>query len=858
MNTHGHHRAADEAGLPRLKEAFADLGVQGVNLTAFYFGNWLTDLSQLRDPDIARSLSSLARDVPERLANSVGSIIAGLHSFIDSNIHKSDFDFSPETAATPGDSDRLVENTKAALYEATGQAASDWSKAMQQLLMSFAALGATGWDELATALVKFKAYAKFVYPDPKAQRPSLDLRVFLNLFDRNFTQYSPHEHLDRPHCSVGLDPNCCKSWGRYLATHPDRLYASKLATDEHAIGSDGSSIYAYLEEDRRVVSAALAVIDRDWASRYFTKSVDYNTDLQFHQGLADFGHALHAIEDFFAHSNFIEHAATARGGEYLKQQLYKRDQTGGLPSLEQTRGDFETTKVFRRLKRFTPDIEEQEKFAGWTFLTEEHSVVTGYFDRSDTLISVIHILEEVFDFARPKDTLDIFSDYVNEYLDDRSNELIEPMNKIIATAKQQPAEGKLSTDLRVILDHYTENRKLKQLDFAAARLDILATIRAKGRFYRVPDEILDVVATLVFRLANEALVDARTGRVVWNLYQLIKTIVEIYENPLGFLAEPLIITKRKGAWFNLKFAGKWLHKIFFDAQFDTLRFKLRTELHAMLGGYRIGSHSQLAKDYDDEALYPQAFNCARALHWYVVDTMCRWTDQTWLKQASDDSKWVDWDELLGHFLRHPRMYTAEDVSKSGLMELVGYEKYEVASEGETFRTIAATKLARSPIDGSLRYGSYEEFLVANLYLDQDRLFRVSPIGGGTVVDEAAVAELVAATGMGTRVANGRSYSLRQGLILWFPFTVDVEMEQLESSLWFTDVMDLTTEEWRRQTAAYADAKSRMSRPPYQYHQPQYFGANGKKSGSAAQDEFVRDGTTLRDALAERYNAPGKC
>lgn len=112
--------------------------------------------------------------------------------------------------------------------------------------------------------------------------------------------------------------------------------------------------------------------------------------------------------------------------------------------------------------------------------------------------------------------------------------------------------------------------------------------------------------------------------------------------------------------------------------------------------------------------------------------------------------------------------------------------------------------------------------------------------------------------MGTRVANGRSYSLRQGLILWFPFTVDVEMEQLESSLWFTDVMDLTTEEWRRQTAAYADAKSRMSRPPYQYHQPQYFGANGKKSGSAAQDEFVRDGTTLRDALAERYNAPGKC
>jgi hypothetical protein len=855
MNPQGHHRIADEAGLPRLRQAFADVGVRDINLTAFYFGNWLTDLSQVRDPNIARLLSDLARDITERLRNSVGSIVAGIHSFIESNIHESDA--PPEAGGTLDGSQRWVRNVKAALYRAVDQAAIDWIEAMHRLLMGLSELGPAGLDELATAGVKFIAYAKFAHPDPNAQRPGLDFRVFLKLFERNFTQYWPHEHLDRPSCGAGFDPSCCESWGRYLTTDPERLYASKLANAEHAIGSDASSTYAYLEEDRRVASAALAVIDRDWASRYFTESSDYNTDLQFHQGLADFGHALHAIEDFFAHSNFIEHAAAASGPQYLKQQLYNRDRIGGTTSqtrsvLEQSRGDFAATKIFRRLKRFTPDVEEVENRTGWAFVPEERSVVTGYFDIWDTLISLLHALEELFDFEEPEKTRKPLSDYIERYKEDRLDELIEPITDIVETVKQQTIEGKLRKDLRVLLAYYTEHRGLSELDRDSARRSILTTITDQRLFRGVPAAILDVVVTLVFYLANDALVRAQIGRVTLNLYQLIKTINEIIKNPLEFLTEPL------GMGFDLKFAASWIYKIHFDDRFDTLRFELRTKLHAMLGGYRIGSHSLLAKDYDNEPLHRQAFNCARALHWYVVDTMCRWTDQTWLKQASDDSKWVDWDELLGHFLRHPHEYISEGVSKPSHMELIGYEKYEVASEGETFRTIAATKHARSHIDGSLRYGSYDEFLVANLYLDQGRIFRVSSVGGGTVVDEAAVAEIVAATGMGARVANGRSYSLRIGLILWFPFTVDVELERLESSLWFTDVMDLTTEEWQRQMAAYADAKSLMSLPPYQYHRIRYFGTDEQKSGGAARDEFVRDATTLRDALAKRYNEPGKC
>ncbi|HRB28857.1 MAG TPA: hypothetical protein PK517_01630 [Nitrosomonas sp.] len=856
MNTHGHHRVADEAGLQRLRDAFADIGVQDLNLTSFYFGNWLTDLSQVRDPDIATTLSAKARDFSEQLPKDIGPILAGLQAFIEQNIDLSSA--PPDANKQQNGASEWVKQAKAALHETADQAVRNWIEAIQLLLKSLAELGPARMDDFMTAAVKFKAYAKFAHPDPNEKKPGLNFQVFTKIFERNFTYYFPHEHLDRPHCRFSLDQNCCKNWGRYIPTNPERLYASKLANGEYAIGSDNNSVYDYLEEDRRVVSAALAIIDKEWASKYFTEDANYGTDLQFHLGLADFGHALHAIEDFFAHSNFIEHAAVSCGEVYLKKHLYKQDQPGELPSqrqqhqvLEQSKGDFRATKVFRRLKRFTPDVDAFENEHGWAFVPEEHSIVTGYFDRSDTVISLLHALEEVFDFSEPEKVTDPFTNYLKEYGEDRTDELIDPIKKIIETFKQQTPEGKLRKELRVLLDFYTGNKKLEKLSHAEAEQEILACIKDKGLFQRVPDEIKDVVVNLVYFLVDSTLVSIQRRRASWNFYQLIKNVIVILENPLAFLSEP-ITSKR----FNIKFLASWTYKIFFETQFETLRFNFRNKLHAMLGGYRIGSHSLLAKDYQDEALFEQAFNCARALHWYIVDTMCRWTDQEWIKQANDDAKWVDWDELLAHFLRHPRMYLTEEISKSEIMPIVGYEKYEVKSEDETFRTIAATKLLRSQVEGNLKYGSYEDFLIANLY-DNRRLFRVDVIAG-MVVDENFVAEIVSTTGMGSRNVTRGSYSLKPGLNLWYPYTVDAEVSKIESSLWFKDVMDLTTEEWQRQTMIYSKSKSLMSRPPYQYHIIKYYGERGGKSGPEAQKEFVESGIKLKNDLAKRYKSPSKC
>lgn len=673
--------------------------------------------------------------------------------------------------------------------------------------------------------------------------------IFTQVFKNNFTKPFPHEHLDRPHCRLTRDMECVASWGRHAVTSPERTYASKLANGESAIGSQDQSTYEYLDEDRRVASTLIAMIDRDWASKYLTTGVDYRTDLAFHQGLADLGHALHAVEDFFAHSNFIELAAMSRGETYVRGQLYGPSRREWLPSatrriLERSRSDFDATKVFRRLKRFDPDVERQEQMVGWAFLQSESSVVTGYFDGRDTVMSLLHALEEIFEFDRSEIASDPFSDYLRRYSEDRVDEFRERIVNIQQGLNQQTAEGRLRSDLRTLLDYYTENRRLDGLNRAAAERDIRSEINQRRLFRDVPRAILDVVVTLVYLLVDSALVTVQAGRIGWNLYKLIKAIVELFTNPLGFLTEPFNSKPFEGGWFNLKFLAEWIYLVFFDDQLDTIRFQLRTKLHEMIGGYRVGSHSLLAKDYADEVLFPQAFNCARALHWYIVDTMCRWTDTAWLDQAGDSSTWIDWNELLGAFLRHPLKYQNEPVLKpdSGSMSVL--EPYQVTATGETFRSIATARLVSQTFNG-VTYGSYEELLIANL--GSHSVFRNDPFGGVTV-DEESIAKRVIETGMGSRDASGRSYQLRRGLTVWIPMTIEVYGETASETPWYAEMMDLDTDRWREQMAVYRREKTLRSRPPFEYHRLKY-------QTPGERDRFISEGLDLKSDLEKRYNSP---
>jgi hypothetical protein len=834
---------ADEAGLPRLRQAFADLGVQDVNLTAFYMGNWLTDISQVRDPN-AGCPGVWASAAGRLLRDKIGGLVAPLVALIDELVGEQDV--PAEFAATPQTAGSWIDQTKRILSEAVKEEVTEFVQEADLLFKSLAGLAPVLLNELLTLLVKFAAYAKFAHADPLLGKPGLDFRVFTQVFACHFTYYFPHEHLDRPHCDFTGDASCAASWGRHALTSRDRIFANQLASGESAIGSQSASTYAYLDECRRAAAALFTVIDRDWAAKYFTTGVDYQNDPGFHQGLADFGHALHAVEDFFAHSTFIEHAAMLKGAAYLRDQLYGPGRQQWIPSatrrmLELDQSDFAATKVFRRLKRFDPDIERQESAAGWAFLPDESNVVTGYFDCWDTMMSLLHMLEETLAFDASEAAIDPFSDYLKRYREDRGDEFLERIRNINATLNQQTVEGRLRSDLRTLLDFYTEERRLGAVDEEAAARDIHATIRKKRLFRGVPAAMLDVVVRLVYLLVDRALVKAQAGRISWNLYKLIETVSELFKDPIGFLAEPFNNKLTEGGWFELKFITSWIYRLYFEDKLDAVRFELKTKLHEMIGAYRVGSHSLLSKDYEDEPLFPQAFNCARALHWYIVETMCRWTDSAWLDQAGDRTTWVDWDELLSAFLRHPLTYEKEPVLTPESVSCPLWEVYQVQGEGETFRTIARNKLVGRAFNGA-EYGSYEELLVANL--GTRHVFRRDDIAG-TRVDDSAIAERVIQTGMGVPDPSGHSYQLRPGLGVWIPMTLEFSVDRTKETVWYAEMMDLDRDAWESQMATYRQEKALRSRPPFEYHQIRYQTTDDR-------DERLRDGLELLSRLERLY------
>ncbi len=97
---------------------------------------------------------------------------------------------------------------------------------------------------------------------------------------RSYTQYYPHEHVDfPPYTESGI------------ARQRKRRYQK---------GRRGLIIY--LEEQLKYIVEELILIEYDWKKFKRTSSQNRNR----HDVLARMGHILHAVEDYFFHSNYVE------------------------------------------------------------------------------------------------------------------------------------------------------------------------------------------------------------------------------------------------------------------------------------------------------------------------------------------------------------------------------------------------------------------------------------------------------------------------------------------------------------------------------------------------------------------------
>lgn len=230
----------------------------------FEIGNWLTDVSQFRDPFahlsgkktvFVRGLNKFAS--APRLLN-LGDLLIGIDNYVD------------ELMGVPPDG--RVKGTRPGADPAHDRpddgVLAKWFR-----------------DVLLLWTCNPKEFPPLKNQQALAAVPKAQIKA---VFDALFTQYFPHEHLDFP---------------PFPPDHPQR--GTREPSTEQ-VGGEPRKLLAYSEAQLEYVADLLTKIERDWA-HVAPAGADA---AQRRELYARFGHASHAVEDWFFHSNFTEFAWT--------------------------------------------------------------------------------------------------------------------------------------------------------------------------------------------------------------------------------------------------------------------------------------------------------------------------------------------------------------------------------------------------------------------------------------------------------------------------------------------------------------------------------------------------------------------
>lgn len=563
MDTDGHGECA-EVGAKILQAALTACDRGKWRTNAFHLGNWITDVSQGIDP---LAYHKLAYQVP----NTIVSIAARLN---DVKVEFEVFDYTISLGFFDIDLEKLRVRAEATFAVFQGGRDGRAGKAIKR-----------GF--------KWIGYHKFVHAAPKS-RSRMEFSAFVKVFDTLYVQYYPHEHLDR--------------W-------PD---------NPSAPGDDPTQVYPYLADQIKICAGLIAEIDLEWASKTFMGDVEVapwkdDKDPDWNLWLAKLGHALHAVEDFFSHSNFIEHAIETLDPADPRRKLKPEASLEILGPSE--------AKIFEL---------RQTRYSDPQGSTPETHVVTGYFDLSDTVFSSAHVVEELFPDEAPEVTTN----------GTKAGRLL----RAVLEAVQDRTK-----DMKVVSE--AEARAISE-EVVAKEIDMTDEEYSGLMADHVPDDIRgtfhDAVAGLSAKTNGEPMS-------IFEVYLLMQSLADIKSYPQRFFT-----------WLLGDAVGKVV-KTLSDPLWVLTKPLAIKALENVLGRFDVGCHSLLAKDYKWEdrpgidAIYAEAKKCSKEVHGYIVGLLTRWgTARTAAVKRTDpktDARafnrlrlwlWVDWLELLRYLLRHPQ------------------------------------------------------------------------------------------------------------------------------------------------------------------------------------------------------------
>lgn len=769
MNPHGHHDCAEGVGEKELADALERAGKGKPRLAAFYLGNWLTDVSQAVDPVAYEAAANQVTGPVESIAAAIEGLFQELKAAAFAKVSEAlgEIEDIPVLGeAVKVGAGWLVKSApNIDVPGAIDEAKSGLLAILENVLQK--ARGGRQ-SELAQAFrtaFRVKGYFKFVHPKRAGDPSRMDFQSYLRVFDERYTQYYPHEHLDRPEILPSTRP---------------QTFAGAVGNgtrSEHGKVSLTPDLYAYLRDDIEIAAGILARVDRDWASKYLkpgANPVDDGSD-DWNMFLARLGYALHMVEDFFSHTIFIEHAATILGPKYQPKSYQDRAEE----------------ILNRRLKRFSTvtdaSVEDPQS------LPEERHVVSGYFDFQDTLISLSHLLEELFDLKTTGlgDQLAEIHEKIEE-----PDELAREFQKVFTDTMElvSDPERAISDDGNRVAKKLKDKYNATTEPFTAPFTNQIGRdiVGHEPIFQGVPDEVKDdfVNAVVLFNKTR------KIAGTTMSLYSAVKTVRE-------FFAGPLV----------------WLKKFLVDLGYgwaaDLVLHYAKEKVYDFIGQKRIGSHSLIAKDHGQEWLYEHQKNCAKAVHWYIIDAMARWSRPRPMQvskakcDAADDEEcntneqrtWIDWLELLEYFLRHPATLTK---SKLEEVEEVGTVRHVVRRDVVDSLANLARHYARTAAVPQFTWRTIADYNFDTKELSEGECQRV-------------INAMLRDRGLGYRVSDGINYAYKPGVKVHIPhqkFRVKRWAAVSDAQAWYRDVMENKRWEVMR---GWEDARRQKSMLPRRYH-----------------------------------------
>jgi hypothetical protein len=772
---------------PDLREAYP--AEQLGELHAFHLGNWLTDLQQVYDEVFFSSRSGelhgildLVRKLVKKAADHyVLEVTADLQAKIKAlNL--------PEKARPHGMSIKDWENCwgsagwfacmahttrdatqnfaadagqlgRSAALQAVGEAehfVTEVANAINQMTDT-AALGVMtlmgkpgGMGHVAQGIrdaIRVAAYFKFVKPPAE----ELDTDSFLYVFDHFFPAvtwlnlpenqtckprgplalrgaYYPHQHMDR--------------WP--LDKTEYKTEALRSQTRKHQPARD-PGIYPYMRDYLEYIAGHLADLDMHWAEPTFNPSARKplrptssnpeelkkwrkENDLR----LAQLGHALHAAEDFFAHSTFIEHAVRLtdqrEGKHYLSLfpgkligeesleharefvEKFKSGLGGPVDQVAALLEDKDYTRFQRRLLKF--DYADYKGGAGPKLRAEprpedrakaeDPNVVTGYYDWRDTLISLTELGEEAFLFKAAGKGLSFLIKKTTEaeveidiehrtdprrYIREMADLVDDPKHWI--KGKGTELEEKVKKELEEVCKEVWKNLRIQ------VHPEIVSEAAARTAAERVlppyvPESIRKSAIQSIVMLKSKI----RIAKWGFDALESLEFLSKLAAGPEVALAE--LLKKLIGEKL-LSYVASSAFQVADEAWLE------------WIGANRIGCHSLIAKDHKDDYLNDKALACAMGVDYYVITTLLRWQHRCTPISCSkkppqgtggsgkgsnllNTSPWLDWTELIEYFLRHPATGGGNPV-----IVAVRCNVWHLTKDGDQLKTLAA-RYAATAVD----------------------------------------------------------------------------------------------------------------------------------------------------------------